>query len=268
MREGGALFCAIYVISFSAVISSPQVHDQLVDVERVDPSSDIYYMELELRTAAKFPDRWAAIQKEQAEAAAAKLPPPASSTAANAFGRALRVTLKDAIPSASHFSSSPGKALGSPSPPVHGFMNINAAAASPSSSGSAGGGGMAAARMVGVGSGAGSKVAARNKDGPASSISPLRSPVPPSGGSVGGSRQSSRQSNSPAGPFISSPGPKAAGQRNASLIKQIRDAAELPSSSSFEPLSYEQMQQEYLRQRAAVVEELNRAKAQVGPTVI
>ena len=44
-------------------------------------------------------------------------------------------------------------------------------------------------------------------------------------------------------------------------MKQIRLAADMPSYSSYEPLSYEQMQQEYMRQRAAVVEELGRAKA-------
>jgi hypothetical protein len=235
---------------------STQVHDILVDAEHIDASSDVYYMELELRVAAKFPERWAKLQKEQKAAATAKLPLPATSTAAHAFGRALKVSVKDALPAASASAM------------VHGFMNYNAPPSGDSaavrSSGPASGASMSGKRKA-TGGRKNSKhrisdSALLSSGAPGSSSSRRLSPSSLLPSSDQGSRLSSAASSAEPGSrsgFKSSAAPVGS---PASLIKQIRLAADMPNSS-FEPLSYEQMQQEYIRQRAAVLDELNRAKA-------
>ncbi|KAG2440414.1 hypothetical protein HYH02_010302 [Chlamydomonas schloesseri] len=43
-----------------------KVHDKLVDNEHVDPTSDIYYMEIERRVAERFPDKWAKLMPRDA----------------------------------------------------------------------------------------------------------------------------------------------------------------------------------------------------------
>jgi hypothetical protein len=133
----------------------------------MDPSSEAYYLELERRTAARFPERWEAMLREQraassssASASAASgssaavgspasraaplapvdkvLPPAAELSAVQAFSRAIKaVTLKDPLPHAA--SSAPamssggvGSAVGAEAAagagPLHGFRNFNSGA--------------------------------------------------------------------------------------------------------------------------------------------
>ncbi|EFJ44812.1 kinesin-like protein [Volvox carteri f. nagariensis] len=91
-----------------------QVHDQLVDVESVDPTSDLYYMEIERRVAEKFPERWAKSMKDQlpggsgaaAVAAVRRAVPspnrprpgdPPRSSPPPSYSAALRVNIKDPL---------------------------------------------------------------------------------------------------------------------------------------------------------------------------
>ena len=48
------------------MLFATQVHDRLVDGERVDPASDTYYMEIERRVAERFPDKWARLMPREA----------------------------------------------------------------------------------------------------------------------------------------------------------------------------------------------------------
>lgn len=82
-----------------------QVHDQLVDVERVDPTSETYYTEIERRVSDKFPDKWARhVQQLQhklqrasqlSPSGASRQPPPAPTSPH--FGAGLRVNVKEPL---------------------------------------------------------------------------------------------------------------------------------------------------------------------------
>ncbi|GIL67866.1 hypothetical protein Vafri_21146 [Volvox africanus] len=91
-----------------------QVHDRLVDVEHVDPTSDLYYIEIERHVAEKFPDRWTRAMKDQlpggsgaaAVAAVRRAAPspmrtrpsdPPLSSLQPSYGAALRVNIKDPL---------------------------------------------------------------------------------------------------------------------------------------------------------------------------
>ncbi len=226
-----------------------QVHDTLVDVEHIDASSATYYSELERRVAARFPDRWAQQQREQ-RAPAAKMTPMASTAAASAFGRALRSSAKE--------TASPRRLPhGGPAAPmqqpvvVHGFMNPGLRQQD--------------APAVAVGTSGARPPAAAAAAAPRGGHA-AASAVPPSSGGTTASRSqgspSSAEGASLHQPVSIDPATTSKAALRSSLAKPIRAAPELPSYSSFSPVSYEQMQAEYLRQRALVVEELKRAKDQ------
>ena len=233
------------------------MHDQLVDVEHIDAASEVYYMQLELRVAAKFPGR---LSKQQ-QRGVSRLPAPASTMAAQAFGRALRVNVKDALPGGSNDATSPSSMR-----PLHGFMNVYDSTSGDGTAAAAGGSGRSAVRALPAAAGrrkggSGPQRLQQERTSDSDLYSGVRrssasGPLPPSG---------SRQSSAASGPVGSGgsllPGSRRQALGSTSLVKQIRLAADMPSYSSYEPLSYEQMQQEYMRQRAAVVEELGRAKA-------
>jgi hypothetical protein len=106
---------AMLTVACQLPTAARQVHDRLVDVEHVDPSSDLYYMEIERRVAEKFPERWAQVMREQlpggsgAAAAAAvrraapsptrTREPPRSSPqpASPSYSSALRVNVKEPL---------------------------------------------------------------------------------------------------------------------------------------------------------------------------
>ncbi|KAG1661525.1 hypothetical protein FOA52_000035 [Chlamydomonas sp. UWO 241] len=122
------------------------MHDMLVDRERMDPSSDVYFMELERRTASKFPECWAALarqgggkaegssrgQQAPPEKLAPSAFPAAEPSAAAAFSRALRVSLKEPLPGAADGVTGSAGLTGTQLPPgatLHGFRNLNTATA-------------------------------------------------------------------------------------------------------------------------------------------
>ncbi|GLC51703.1 hypothetical protein PLESTB_000530800 [Pleodorina starrii] len=90
-----------------------QVHDRLVDVERVDPASETYYSEIERRVAEKFPDRWARATKDHH--------PGGSGAAAAAAVR--RAAAPAASPSRLRGSS--GEPLASPTPSYSSALRVN-----------------------------------------------------------------------------------------------------------------------------------------------
>ena len=105
-------------------------------MQHLDPSSDAYYMQLEVQVAAKFPERWQAWhkrrQREQQQLAEARAreraPLPAEASTAKAFGRALRVVMKDALPPAGGApAATTGGSSSSSGGRVYGFRNLNCA---------------------------------------------------------------------------------------------------------------------------------------------
>ncbi len=88
-----------------------EVHDDLVDVQKMDAASDAYYEAIERRVKERFPEEWAAWEAEAAAAAAAALaaqqaaklkpapPPRPAPLPSHNFAAALRVgPLKDPLP--------------------------------------------------------------------------------------------------------------------------------------------------------------------------
>ena len=74
-----------------------EVHDQLVEVEGVDPSSDEYYDQIELRVAMQFPGKLAHLAPRPGRAGAGRLPKYAAAGAYPGAGR-LSQSLKAPVP--------------------------------------------------------------------------------------------------------------------------------------------------------------------------
>ncbi|GAX75527.1 hypothetical protein CEUSTIGMA_g2970.t1 [Chlamydomonas eustigma] len=207
-----------------------RVHDELVEVQLLDPASSLYYKELEMKVAMQFPEKWGALQKEL-KAPASRMTSAVTAAASTAFGRALRVSMKDAVPS--NLQSISIESTSRPASELvilQGFMNPNFQSSH--------------------------QVAAPKRFAPVKasttshkSVSPVR-PTPEDAASKILHQEGRRQK-------------AATSTSRVAILKQLRRVVtEQPQPDSFSPLSYDQMQAEYLKQRALVVEELKRAKEQ------
>jgi hypothetical protein len=274
----------------------------------LDPTSTSYYKELEMKVATRFPEKWGPFQKE-IKAPAPRMTSSETATASTAFGRALRISIKEALHSSNDHSAPAWTTSRPESEPVvilHGFMNPNfqsfqnipahKSSSLPEKASTAAIKSVSPVRLranpkavpstqmqekgsrdiLPVTCTAGIKPAPQQLKSSTLASSPdsvlplsaaTRSSLSrdhiPSAASVSEVMVSA---STPSSTKSSSVGP---GQRAAkstskvTILKQLRRAVtEQPSAELFSPVSYEEMQAEYLRQRALVVEELKRAKEQ------
>ncbi|GFR41524.1 hypothetical protein Agub_g2220 [Astrephomene gubernaculifera] len=243
-----------------------QVHDQLVDVEHVDPTSDLYYMEIERRVAAKFPQRWAAAMKDQ-------LPGGSGAAAAAGIRRAVPSPARQIAPATGSGPITPVPAA----PPSQQQQAVGAGlrvnlkeplprSGSPSGTAAA----LARARQQGVSYESGSSALSEGGLTGSQPATPLLS----SGSATGAPGSPAIASVNPfnIGALHSAAPPKST--RVAPLpgggpgVVLIAGASDLGSRGSAgasidafaDPNAAERIQREYQRQRALVVEELRRAK--------
>eukprot|EP00195_Chlamydomonas_chlamydogama_P013464 CAMPEP_0202909328 /NCGR_PEP_ID=MMETSP1392-20130828/49024_1 /ASSEMBLY_ACC=CAM_ASM_000868 /TAXON_ID=225041 /ORGANISM="Chlamydomonas chlamydogama, Strain SAG 11-48b" /LENGTH=1054 /DNA_ID=CAMNT_0049599039 /DNA_START=77 /DNA_END=3241 /DNA_ORIENTATION=+ len=252
-----------------------RTHDDLVDVQGMDPASDQYYAELERRVAEQFPDRWAQAHGGRRQDTRKAPPPPATGSPPKSHGAHLRVHVKDLL--------APGTvAAGAGSSPVRAaqqqpraFFNLNFG-----SNGNSWGNHTGATPPANM-----ARAHASPPAGPRSGSNPPAQP----GSAPSGSHPSSRGSSGPPSAGLATPSLPPQTPGTPSLINPFNlhslappkpppaSRAGPPPPPPYIPYnpaagrsmvesvrselpSYEAVQMEYLRQRAAVLEELKRAK--------